>query len=109
MIEAGAGKNAWHLIYDEGQTKPDEEVVAGGLEAAKPFIKVICEAQAELKKIAAKEPRNSSSSRSTPKICTTVSMRSPTPISTKPSPLPRSCLARIASMRSRRASRPHSP
>ena len=31
----GAGKNAWHLIYDEGQTKPDEEVVAGGLEAAK--------------------------------------------------------------------------
>ena len=24
-IEAGAGKNAWHLIYDEGQTKPDEE------------------------------------------------------------------------------------
>ena len=47
MIEAGAGKNAWHLIYDEGQTKPDEEVVAGGLEAAKPFIKVICEAQDE--------------------------------------------------------------
>ena len=31
MIEAGAGKNAWHLIYDEGQTKPDEEVVAAGL------------------------------------------------------------------------------
>ena len=57
MIEAGAGKNAWHLIYDEGQTKPDEEVVAGGLEAAKPFIKVICEAQAELKKIAAKETK----------------------------------------------------
>ena len=57
MIEAGAGKNAWHLIYDEGHTKPDEEVVAGGLEAAKPFIKVICEAQDELKKIAAKETK----------------------------------------------------
>ena len=57
MIEAGAGKNAWHLIYDEGQTKPDEEVVAGGLEAAKPFIKVICEAQDELKKIAAKDTK----------------------------------------------------
>ena len=57
MIEAGAGKNAWHLIYDEGQTKPDEEVVAGGLEAAKPFIKVICEAQTELKNIAAKETK----------------------------------------------------
>ena len=57
MIEAGAGKNAWHLIYDEGQTKPDEGVVAGGLEAAKPFIKVICEAQDELKKIAAKDTK----------------------------------------------------
>ena len=54
MIEAGAGKNAWHLIYDEGQTKPDETVVAQGLEAAKPFIKVICEAQNELKEKAAK-------------------------------------------------------
>lgn len=57
MIEAGAGKNAWNLIYNEGQTKPDEEVVAGGLEAAKPFIKVICEAQNELKRIAAKETK----------------------------------------------------
>ena len=57
MIEAGAGKNAWTLIYDEGQIKPDEEVVAGGLEAAKPFIKVICEAQAELKRIAAKQTK----------------------------------------------------
>ncbi|MDF7664330.1 polyribonucleotide nucleotidyltransferase [Bifidobacterium sp. ESL0763] len=55
MIEAGAGKNAWKLIYDEGQTKPDEEVVAGGLEAAKPFIKVICEAQSELAKKAGKQ------------------------------------------------------
>ncbi|KFI91829.1 guanosine pentaphosphate synthetase I/polyribonucleotide nucleotidyltransferase [Bifidobacterium saguini DSM 23967] len=57
MIEAGAGKNAWHLIYDEGQTKPDETVVAQGLEAAKPFIKVICEAQNELKEKAAKETK----------------------------------------------------
>ena len=47
MIEAGAGKNAWHLIYDEGQTKPDEGRRRCGLEAAKPFIKVICEARAE--------------------------------------------------------------
>ena len=57
MIEAGAGKNAWNLIYDEGQQKPDEEVVAGGLEAAKPFIKVLCDAQNELKRLAAKETR----------------------------------------------------
>ena len=58
MIEAGAGTNAWHLIYDEGQIKPDEEVVAQGLEAAKPFIKVICEAQNELKEKAAKETKD---------------------------------------------------
>ena len=57
MIEAGAGKNAWNLIYNDGQTKPDEQVVAGGLEAAKPFIKVICDAQNELKRIAAKETK----------------------------------------------------
>ncbi|BDR52376.1 polyribonucleotide nucleotidyltransferase [Bombiscardovia nodaiensis] len=54
MIEAGAGKNAWTLIYDEGQMKPDEAVVAEGLEAAKPFIKVLCQAQNELKAQAAK-------------------------------------------------------
>ncbi|MBR2673226.1 MAG: polyribonucleotide nucleotidyltransferase [Aeriscardovia sp.] len=54
MIEAGAGKNAWHLIYDEGAVKPDEEVVAGGIEAAKPFIRAICEAEQELKAKAAK-------------------------------------------------------
>ena len=54
MIEAGAGKNAWHLIYDEGAVKPDEEVVAGGIEASKPFIRVICEAEQELKARAAK-------------------------------------------------------
>ncbi len=57
MIEAGAGRNAWKLIYDEGMTRPDEVVVAGGLEAAKPFIKAICEAQDELKRIAAKETK----------------------------------------------------
>ena len=58
MIEAGAGKNAWSLIYDEGQIKPDEEVVAQGLEAAKPFIKVLCEAQSELKAKAAKPTKD---------------------------------------------------
>ncbi len=58
MIEAGAGKNAWNLIYDEGQIKPDEEVVAHGLEAAKPFIKVLCEAQSELKAKAAKPTKD---------------------------------------------------
>jgi polyribonucleotide nucleotidyltransferase len=57
MIEAGASENAWTLIYDEGKTKPDESVVAAGLEAAKPHIKALCLAQLELKNIAAKEVR----------------------------------------------------
>lgn len=57
MIEAGAGANAWKLIYEEGQIKPDEEVVAGGLEAAKPFIKVLCDAQVELRSLASKETK----------------------------------------------------
>jgi polyribonucleotide nucleotidyltransferase len=38
----------------EGATAPTEEVVAAGLEAAKPFIKVLCEAQAQLAQVAAK-------------------------------------------------------
>ena len=37
-----------------GATAPSEEVVAGGLDAAKPFIKQLCDAQAELAKQAAK-------------------------------------------------------
>jgi polyribonucleotide nucleotidyltransferase len=31
-----------------GKTAPTEEIVGQGLEAAKPFIKALCEAQAEL-------------------------------------------------------------
>jgi polyribonucleotide nucleotidyltransferase len=48
MVEAEATMAAWHLIKDDGKTAPTEEVVAQGLEAAKPFIKVLCEAQQEL-------------------------------------------------------------
>src|SRR5688500_19879004 len=40
MVEAEATMAAWHLIKDDGKTAPTEEVVAQGLEAAKPFIKV---------------------------------------------------------------------
>ena len=58
MIEASAGKNAWHLIYDEGQDKPDEQVVAAGIEAAKPFISVINAAQLELSQQVAKPKRD---------------------------------------------------
>ncbi|PRB67493.1 polyribonucleotide nucleotidyltransferase [Arthrobacter sp. MYb213] len=54
MVEADATDNAWELIQG-GATAPTEEVVAEGLEAAKPFIKVLCEAQADLASRAAKE------------------------------------------------------
>ncbi len=54
MVEAEATSSAWHLIKDEGKTAPTEEVVAAGLEAAKPFIRTLCDAQAELASLAAK-------------------------------------------------------
>jgi polyribonucleotide nucleotidyltransferase len=54
MVEAEATMSAWRLIKDEGKQAPTEEVVAQGLEAAKPFIRSLCEAQAELATKAAK-------------------------------------------------------
>ncbi|MCC9198169.1 polyribonucleotide nucleotidyltransferase [Arthrobacter sp. zg-Y820] len=54
MVEAEATDAAWNLIKDEGATAPTEEVVAEGLEASKPFIKALCEAQADLAARAAK-------------------------------------------------------
>jgi polyribonucleotide nucleotidyltransferase len=53
MVEAEAPEGTIALI-EGGATAPTEEVVASGLEAAKPFIKQLCEAQAELAKQAAK-------------------------------------------------------
>ena len=54
MVEAEATENVLDLI-GEGAVAPTEEVVAQGLEAAKPFIKVLCEAQGRLAEVAAKE------------------------------------------------------
>jgi polyribonucleotide nucleotidyltransferase len=54
MVEAEATSAAWNLIKTEGRTAPTEEIVAQGLEAAKPFIKVLCEAQIDLAQKAAK-------------------------------------------------------
>jgi len=53
MVEAEATENSIALIAG-GATRPTEEVVAEGLEAAKPFIAELCRAQAELAKAAAK-------------------------------------------------------
>ncbi|GAB3274790.1 polyribonucleotide nucleotidyltransferase [Sinomonas notoginsengisoli] len=54
MVEAEATDHSWSLIKDEGATAPTEEVVAEGLEAAKPFIRALCEAQQDLAGRAAK-------------------------------------------------------
>ncbi|RZU49688.1 polyribonucleotide nucleotidyltransferase [Krasilnikovia cinnamomea] len=53
MVEAEATPHAVKLIAD-GATAPTEEIVAGGLEAAKPAIRELCRAQAELAEVAAK-------------------------------------------------------
>lgn len=53
MVEAEATESAWTLIQG-GVQAPTEEVVASGLDAAKPFIKQLVEAQVELAKEAAK-------------------------------------------------------
>ncbi|GAB3604271.1 polyribonucleotide nucleotidyltransferase [Microbacterium aureliae] len=55
MVEAEATEHSWHLIKG-GATKPSEEVVAQGLEASKPFIKQLVEAQASIAASASKEP-----------------------------------------------------
>ncbi|MCC2309093.1 polyribonucleotide nucleotidyltransferase [Cellulomonas chengniuliangii] len=55
MIEAEAPEASWNIIKNEGGVAPTEEVVAAGLEASKPFIKVLVEAQRALAAKAAKE------------------------------------------------------
>jgi polyribonucleotide nucleotidyltransferase len=53
MVEAEATEGSWDLIKG-GATKPDETVVAQGLEASKPFLKQLIKAQLELAAQAAK-------------------------------------------------------
>jgi polyribonucleotide nucleotidyltransferase len=53
MVEAEATEHTIELVAG-GANRPTEEVVAEGLEAAKPFIAELCRAQAELAKLAAK-------------------------------------------------------
>ena len=55
MIEAEASDNAWTLISDSGATAPTEQVVAEGLEAAKPFVRQLAQAQIDLAGRVAKE------------------------------------------------------
>jgi polyribonucleotide nucleotidyltransferase len=53
MVEAESTEATWNLVLD-GKTAPTEEVIAAGLEAAKPHILALCNAQSEL---AAKFPK----------------------------------------------------
>src|SRR6476620_5896766 len=53
MVEAESTEQTWNLVQS-GVQAPTEDIVAGGLEAAKPFIKQLCDAQQELANVAAK-------------------------------------------------------
>ena len=53
MVEAESTEATWDLVQS-GVQAPTESIVAEGLEASKVFIKQLCEAQAELAKVAAK-------------------------------------------------------
>jgi len=53
MVEAESTEETWNLVQS-GDVAPTEEVVAQGLDAAKVFIKQLCEAQAQLAEVAAK-------------------------------------------------------
>ncbi|MEO7007343.1 MAG: polyribonucleotide nucleotidyltransferase [Terrimesophilobacter sp.] len=54
MVEAEATEHSWELIQG-GATKPDEAVVAQGLEASKPFLMQLIKAQSALAAQSAKE------------------------------------------------------
>jgi polyribonucleotide nucleotidyltransferase len=56
MVEAESTPNTVELVRS-GATAPTEQVVAEGLEAAKPYIKQLCAAQSELSAQAAKPTR----------------------------------------------------
>jgi len=57
MVEAESTPSTLRLIADSGSgaVAPTEETVAAGLEAAKPFIRQLCEGQLEIARHAAKE------------------------------------------------------
>jgi polyribonucleotide nucleotidyltransferase len=59
MVEAESTPGTLRLIADEnsGAVAPTEETIAEGLEAAKPFIRALCQGQLEIARVAAKETR----------------------------------------------------
>jgi polyribonucleotide nucleotidyltransferase len=59
MVEAESTPRTLALLADSGTgaVAPTEETIAQGLEAAKPFIRALCQGQAEVARVAAKETR----------------------------------------------------
>jgi polyribonucleotide nucleotidyltransferase len=59
MVEAESTPTTLALLADPGSgaVPPNEETIAAGLEAAKPFIRALCQGQAEVARVAAKETR----------------------------------------------------
>jgi polyribonucleotide nucleotidyltransferase len=57
MVEAESTPSTLRLIADpsSGAVGPTEDIVAQGLDAAKPFIKILCDAQQQVAEAAAKE------------------------------------------------------
>ncbi|NNG39485.1 polyribonucleotide nucleotidyltransferase [Flexivirga sp. ID2601S] len=55
MVEAESTESTWDLVKVQGQQAPTEEIVAQGLEAAKSFIRALCDAQEQLAGQAAKD------------------------------------------------------
>src|SRR4051794_9757682 len=55
MVEAEATKNVYEVV-NGGGTAPTEDIVASGLEAAKPAIAAVCKAQLELQAKSPKTP-----------------------------------------------------
>jgi polyribonucleotide nucleotidyltransferase len=57
MVEAESTSSTLRLLADQGSgaVAPTEDTVAAGLEAAKPFIKALCEGQQQVASVAAKE------------------------------------------------------
>ncbi|MGK4066167.1 polyribonucleotide nucleotidyltransferase [Rothia sp. HC945] len=53
MVEAEATDKSWDLVQS-GAAAPTEDIVAEGLEASKPFIKALCDAQSDLAERAGK-------------------------------------------------------
>ena len=59
MVEAESTPHTLALLADSGSgaVAPTEETIAQGLEAAKPFIRALCQGQLEIARVAAKETR----------------------------------------------------